>query len=94
MASCRVLERALDGAASRPLSLKQQSRNSIRNVLRLRSNGSSIWPYIEGLEQNCVLPDSLVDYLLVFPAPGWREERARKVAESLNNIAVSQFSVV
>ena len=79
----------LEKAASRPLSLKQQCRNSIRNVLSLRSKGSSVWPYIERLELQSGLPECLVDYLLVFPDRGWREERARKVAVSLNNIAVS-----
>ena len=86
-----TLERA---AASRPLSLKQQCRNSIRNVLSLRSNGSSVWPYVERLELESGLPECLVDFLLVFPASGWRQERARKVAESLNNIAVSDLLTV
>ena len=89
VASRRDLVTTLMKATSRPLSLKQQCRNSVRDVLRLRSKGGSVWPSVEALEQEFALPDSLVDYLLVFPARGWREERARKVAESLNNIAVS-----
>ena len=83
------VEETLKRAASRRLSLKQQSRNSIRDVLSVRSNGSSIWSYVETLELQSQLPESLVDSLLVCPASGWRQERARKVAESLNNIAVS-----
>ena len=88
------LEEILQGAASRPLSLKQQCRNSIRDVLSVRSNGSSIWPYIERLELESALPECLVDYLLVFPDSEWRKKRADKVAESLNNIAVSDLVTV
>ena len=55
------LEESLERAASRPLSLKQQSRNSIREVLSVRSNGSSIWPYVERLELESALPECLVD---------------------------------
>ena len=67
---------------------------SIRDVLRFRSNGSSVWLYLERLELESGLPECLVDFLLVFPVTGWRQERARKVAESLNNIAVSDLVTV
>ena len=62
----------------------------------MRSNGSSVWPYVErlGLELESALPECLVDYLLVFPDSEWRKKRADKVAESLNNIAVSDLLTV
>ena len=86
------LVETLERAASRPLSLKQQCRNSIRKVLNLRSNGSSVWPYVERLEVESGLPEFLVDYLLIFPASRWRQERARRLSESLNNIAVRHLT--
>ena len=85
------MEETQERGASRPLSLKQQCRNSIRDVLSVRSNGSSVWPYVERLELESGLPECLVDFLMVFPDSEWRQERARKVAESLNNIAVSDL---
>ena len=88
------LEETLERAANRPLSLQQQCRNSIREVLSLRSPGSSVWPHLERLELESALPECLVDFLLVFPPTDWRWERARTLAESLNNIAVRDLLTV
>ena len=81
------LQEELNRAASSPLSLKKQCRNKIRNVFKTRNPRRSIWPDIERLESD--LPDNLVDYLMIFPDSNWREERARRVAETINNIPVS-----
>ena len=69
----------LNDLLSKPASLKNLCRDSLRKSLRILTEGRTIRPLVASLENSLYLPKTLGNFLLCDPPVNWRKEMVIKI---------------
>ena len=69
----------LNDLLSKPASLKNLCRNSLRKSMRILTGGRTIRPLVASLENSLYLPKTLGNFLLCDPPVNWRKEMVIKI---------------
>ena len=69
----------LNDLLSKPASLKNLCRNSLRKSMRILTEGRTIRPLVASLENSLYLPKTLGNFLLCDPPVNWRKEMVIKI---------------
>ena len=69
----------LNNLLSKPASLKNLCRNSLRKSMRILTEGRTIRPLVASLENSLYLPKTLGNFLLCDPPVNWRKEMVIKI---------------
>ena len=69
----------LNDLLSKPASLKNLCRNSLRKSMRILTEGRTIRPLVASLENSLYLHKTLGNFLLCDPPVNWRKEMVIKI---------------